>query len=118
MYQMRDELIRLKCGDPLYNDLDANGHVRTRCRGELSLSDAPWFQEAPAWNMYWLNLWVLHFGVDMFMQRASLGEDPRYTEAFQFFSRYAGQERSRHGTRRMVLVARRPRCRRPRPISR
>jgi hypothetical protein len=92
MYQMRDELIRLKCGDPLYNDLDVSGHVRTRCRGELSLSDAPWFQEAPTWNMYWLNLWVLHFGVDMFMQRASLGEDPRYTEAFQFFSRYAGRK--------------------------
>jgi hypothetical protein len=92
MYQMRDETIRLKCGDPLYNQLDATGQPQTRCRGEFSLSDSAWFQEAPAWNMYWLNLWTLHFGVDMFMQRAALLDDPRYLPAFQFFSRYAGKK--------------------------
>jgi hypothetical protein len=92
MYQMSDELRRFHCCDPLFNELDAQGNVCTRCRGELSLVDDPWFQEAAAWNMYWLNLWNLHFGVDMFMQRAAVFEQRQYEEGLVFFSRYAGHK--------------------------
>jgi hypothetical protein len=90
MYQMRGENERLKVGDPFYFTVDVGGEPLTRCRGELSVSESGWFQEAPVWNMYWMNLWVLHFGVDMFMVKNPVAEDARYEEGFRFFTRYGG----------------------------
>jgi hypothetical protein len=92
MYQMPDELTRFEKCNPLFNELDANGNVRTRCRGELSLAHQPWFTEAPVWNMYWLSLWNVHFGVDMFMQQGAVIDDAKNAPGFVFFSKYAGRK--------------------------
>jgi hypothetical protein len=95
MYQMRGEDARLKVGDPLYFTPDANGNPRTRCRGELSVSESGWFAEAPVWNTYWMNLWVLHFGVDMFMVKSPLAEDPRHREGLSSSAATAGSRMQR-----------------------
>jgi hypothetical protein len=75
-----------------------HGHaVRTRSEMDLTsckprdrnCKDA-WFTEAPAWNMYWSQLWALDRGLDMHNQTAVDVEDPRYAPAFAFYGEYAG----------------------------
>ena len=50
-----------------------------------------WFQEAPVWNLYWLNLWGLHFGLDILQHQTGAFED-RHREGFLFYSRYGGEK--------------------------
>jgi hypothetical protein len=49
-----------------------------------------WFREAPEWNMYWSQLWALDRGLDIHNQKDFDLENPDFTSAFQFFSKYAG----------------------------
>ena len=51
-----------------------------------------WFQEAPVWNLYWLNLWGLHFGLDILVHGREAFTNPAYRESFQFYARYGGQK--------------------------
>jgi hypothetical protein len=51
-----------------------------------------WFQEAPVWNMYWLNLWGLHFGLDIFQHGTDAFRDRRHDPGFIFYSRYGGRK--------------------------
>ncbi len=53
-----------------------------------------WFQEAPVWNMYWLNLWGLHFGLDIFQHGTEAFTEPAHRTGFLFYSRYGGEKDS------------------------
>jgi hypothetical protein len=64
--------------------------VAHRSRSEMDLNKLDWFAAAPAWNMYWTNLWDLHTGMDMHNILEEDLENPNFAEAFAFFSKYAG----------------------------
>ncbi|HWQ14632.1 MAG TPA: beta-galactosidase [Roseiflexaceae bacterium] len=64
--------------------------VAHRSRSEMDLNRLGWFAEAPVWNMYWTNLWNLHTGLDMHNIVEEDLSAPAFTEAFAFFSKYAG----------------------------
>jgi hypothetical protein len=66
-----------------------NGRA-VRARSEMDLNDRGWFTAAPLWNMYWTQLWGLHNGQDMHNQTDTDLSNPAYTEAFAFYSKYAG----------------------------
>lgn len=69
-----------------------------RSRSEMDLTNQGWFTEAPAWNMYWTNLWDLHTGMDMHNITNADLENPAYVETFTFFSKYAGYKDPRDST--------------------
>ena len=80
--------------------------VLIRTRGELDNTDSRgqnWFNAAPVWNVYWVGLWNLTYGTDIWDQLAPALEDERFVTAFEFVSRYAGyktpQSPPAHGSR-------------------
>ncbi|MCU0248428.1 MAG: hypothetical protein MUC42_17800, partial [Bryobacter sp.] len=46
----------------------------------------------PVWNMYWLNLWGLHFGLDILQHATHVLQDRAHEEGFRFYSRYGGEK--------------------------
>ncbi|MFB3827009.1 MAG: beta-galactosidase [Bryobacteraceae bacterium] len=90
-YQLNAELKMMEFLDPLINHRNANGEF-IRCRSEMDETHKGWFREAPVWNQYWLNLWVLHFGIDIQQNATEVLRDPRHREGFEFVSRYGGHK--------------------------
>jgi hypothetical protein len=89
-YQLNDEKDTMAFFDPLINHPES-GHL-IRCRSEMDETFKGWFQEAPVWNMYWLNLWGLHFGIDIFQHETQPLRNQAFTEGFRFYARYGGQK--------------------------
>jgi hypothetical protein len=90
-YQLSDEVRLYKVLDPLINHYDENGNI-CRARSEMDETDKGWFSEASSWNMYWLNLWCLTFGLDIFEHGVQSISNPVFDEGFRFFSKYAGEK--------------------------
>lgn len=91
-YQLNDETAMMAFFDPLINRVDASGNVQTRARSEQDEVFKGWFQENPVWNMYWLHVWNLHFGLDILLHQAPSFVDRRWDTGFAFFSEYAGRK--------------------------
>ncbi|MBN1674929.1 MAG: beta-galactosidase [Kiritimatiellae bacterium] len=93
MYQMPGEEKLLWLRDLRLQSAAGPGPV-IRLRGEFDHATgdpSAWFQEAPAWNMYWQCLWMLTYGVDIFnIRKEPLTDCAPYVEAFTFFTKYAG----------------------------
>lgn len=89
-YQLNDEKHLLAAFDPLINHPES-GHL-VRVRSEMSERDSGWFEEAPVWNMYWLNLWGLHFGLDIFQHETGAFENRAFDEGFRFYAKYGGRK--------------------------
>jgi len=90
-YQLNNERMMMAFLDPLINHPDKNGNF-IRCRSEMDEEHKGWFREAPVWNMYWLNLWALHFGLDIFQHKSVSLRDERLHEGFIFMSKYGGHK--------------------------
>lgn len=90
-YQLNDELKMIEFLDPLINRRNVNGEF-IRARSEMDETFKGWFREAPVWNQYWLNLWVLHFGIDIQQNAEDVLRDPRHAEGFAFVSKYGGHK--------------------------
>ncbi len=88
-YQLNDERNMMAFFDPLINHPE-NRHVRVRS-GMDEMSKG-WFQEAPVWNMYWLNLWGLHFGLDIFQHETEVFGNRAFDEGFRFYEKYGGRK--------------------------
>src|SRR5581483_6629908 len=78
-------------------ELDQGHAIRTRsemdltaCKGGGRTCKSAWFVEAPAWNMYWSQLWALDRGLDMHNQIDGDVENAGYAQAFGFYDKYAG----------------------------
>lgn len=89
-YQLNDEKFMMGFFDPLINHPESGKLLRVR--SEMDEMFKGWFQEAPVWNMYWLNLWGLHFGLDIFQHQTEAFADPAHHEGFHFYSRYGGHK--------------------------
>jgi len=89
-YQLNNEKNMLAIFDPLVNHPESGVFIRVR--SEMDEMFKGWFQEAPVWNMYWLNLWGLHFGLDIFQHQTEAFADPAHHEGFVFYSRYGGRK--------------------------
>jgi hypothetical protein len=76
--------------DPLINHPES-GVLVPRAQRWMRCSRG-WFQEAPVWNMYWLNLWGLHFGLDIFQHETEAFENPAFAEGFRFYAKYGGRK--------------------------
>lgn len=88
-YQLNNERDMMAFFDPLINHPES-GHL-IRARSEMDEMFKGWFQEAPVWNMYWLNLWGLHFGLDIFQhQTGAFTKENR--EGFEFYAMYGGEK--------------------------
>lgn len=90
-YQLNEEAKMMRFFDPLINRPNSNGQF-VRARSEMDETFKGWFQEAPVWNMYWLNLWGLHFGLDIFQHETEPLEDKRFDEGFIFYEKYGGRK--------------------------
>jgi hypothetical protein len=90
-YQLSDEMDMYRFLDPLINHFDPEGNI-IRARSEMDETHKGWFAEAPVWNMYWLNLWCLTFGLDELHQMTSSLKEPTFKEGFLFFNKYAGEK--------------------------
>ena len=115
-YQLNNEKDMMAFFDPLINHPESG--TLLRARSEMDEMFKGWFQEAPVWNAYWLNLWALHFGLDIFVHSADAVANPAYREGFEFFSRLRRREGCRDQSGRVVRFARRPGRGRPRALSR
>ena len=62
----------------LFRPADQSSRIGTliRARSEMDEMFKGWFQEAPVWNLYWLNLWGLHFGLDIFQHGTEAFKEP------------------------------------------
>jgi len=89
-YQLNNEKDMMAFFDPLINHPESGKLLRGR--SEMDEMFKGWFQEAPVWNAYWLNLWALHFGLDIFVHSADAVANPAYREGFEFFRDYAGEK--------------------------
>ena len=89
-YQLNHEKDMLAFLSPLINHPESGTLIRAR--SEMDEMFKGWFQEAPVWNMYWLNLWGLHFGLDIFQHQTEAIENRAFHEGFIFYSRYGGQK--------------------------
>ncbi|MCL5744615.1 MAG: beta-galactosidase [Acidobacteria bacterium] len=89
-FQLNNEKDMMAFFDPLINHPESGRLIRAR--SEMDEMFKGWFQDAPVWNAYWLNLWALHFGLDIFVHQRSAVADLKYREGFEFFSRYAGEK--------------------------
>jgi hypothetical protein len=87
-FQLNNEKDMMTFFDPLINHPESGQQLRAR--SEMDEMFKGWFQEAPVWNAYWLNLWGLHFGLDIFVHKQEAVQDPAYRDGFKFFSQYAG----------------------------
>ena len=76
-YQLNNEKDMMAFFDPLINHPESGKLIRAR--SEMDEMFKGWFQEAPVWNMYWLNLWGLHFGLDI-LQHQTNAFDRRHRE--------------------------------------
>ncbi|MDQ1296293.1 MAG: hypothetical protein QG611_271 [Bacteroidota bacterium] len=81
-----------------YNSLKAQlwkrnstGEFR-RFRSEMDETTNGWFRENHSQNMYWLNIFCLHYGLDILRMDCNLLQNPVYRPGFEFFSKYAGQK--------------------------
>jgi len=90
-YQLNAELEMMEFLDPIINHRNQNG-LFIRCRSEMDERHKGWFAEAPIWNQYWLNLWGLHFGLDILQHVTSAFDDPREHEGFAFYAKYGGRK--------------------------
>jgi len=63
-----------------------------RFRSEMDETTNGWFKENHSQNMYWLNIFCLHYGLDIFRMGCHLLENPVYRPGLDFFSKYAGQK--------------------------
>lgn len=89
-FQLNNEKDMLAWFDPLINHPESG--VLVRARSEMDEMFKGWFQEAPVWNMYWLNLWGLHFGLDIFQHETEAFENPAFAEGFRFYAKYGGRK--------------------------
>ena len=89
-YQLNNEKDMMAFFDPLINHPELGTPIRAR--SEMDEMFKGWFQEAPVWNAYWLNLWGLHFGLDIFVHGPDALTNPDYREGFEFYSRYGGEK--------------------------
>lgn len=89
-YQLNNERDMMAFFDPLINHPESGKLIRAR--SEMDEMFKGWFQEAPVWNLYWLNLWGLHFGLDILVHSREAFTNPAYRESFQFYGRYGGQK--------------------------
>ncbi len=89
-YQLNDEKNMMAFFDPLINHPDGERFLRVR--SEMDEMFKGWFQEAPVWNMYWLNLWGLHFGLDIFQHESEAFENRAFDEGFRFYAKYGGRK--------------------------
>ena len=89
-YQLNDERFMMAFFDPLINHPESGRLLRVR--SEMDEMFKGWFREAPVWNMYWLNLWGLHFGLDIFQHQTEAFKDRAYDEGFSFYARYGGHK--------------------------
>ncbi len=88
-YQLNNEKDMMAFFDPLINHPESGTLIRAR--SEMDEMFKGWFQEAPVWNLYWLNLWGLHFGLDILQHGADAFEEP-HREGFELYDRYGGQK--------------------------
>jgi hypothetical protein len=89
-YQLNNEKDMMAFFDPLINHPESGTLIRAR--SEMDEMFKGWFQEAPVWNMYWLNLWGLHFGLDILVHSPEAFLNPAFREGFEFYARYGGQK--------------------------
>ena len=89
-YQLNDEKFMMEFFDPLINHPESGKLLRVR--SEMDEMFKGWFQEAPVWNMYWLNLWGLHFGLDIFQHQTEAFTNPGFHEGFRFYAKYGGHK--------------------------
>jgi len=89
-YQLNHEKDMMAFFDPVINHPESGRLIRAR--SEMDEMFKGWFREAPVWNAYWLNLWALHFGLDIFVHGREAVQNPDYREGYEFFSRYAGEK--------------------------
>lgn len=89
-YQLNDERMMMELFDPLINHPGSGRFLRVR--SEMDETFKGWFQEAPVWNMYWLNLWGLHFGLDIFQHETAVFENRAFDEGFRFYAKYGGRK--------------------------
>jgi hypothetical protein len=89
-YELNDEKNMMAFFDPLINHPESGRQVRVR--SEMDEMFKGWFQEAPVWNMYWLNLWGLHFGLDIFQHETAAFENRAFDKGFRFYAKYAGRK--------------------------
>ncbi|MCX7013095.1 MAG: beta-galactosidase [Candidatus Sumerlaeota bacterium] len=89
-YQLNDEMSMFRFLDPIINHFDDKGRI-VRCRSEMDEMFKGWFQEAPLWNMYWLNLWCSTFGIDIFQHNTGAFSEDN-AEGFIFYDKYGGQK--------------------------
>jgi hypothetical protein len=90
-YQLNQETGMMAFLDPIINRPGENG-LFIRCRSEMDERHKGWFAEAPIWNQYWLNLWGLHFGLDVFQHQTDAFSDPRDFAGFEFYDKYGGRK--------------------------
>ena len=89
-YQLNNERDMMAFFDPLINHPESGTLIRAR--SEMDEMFKGWFQEAPVWNLYWLNLWGLHFGLDIFVHGREAHTNPAFRESFEFYARYGGEK--------------------------
>jgi len=63
-----------------------------RFRSEMDETTNGWFRENHSQNMYWLNIFCLHYGLDILRMDCNLLQNPVYRPGLEFFSKYAGQK--------------------------
>jgi hypothetical protein len=90
-YQLNEETKMMAFLDPIINQPGKDG-LFIRCRSEMDERHKGWFAEAPVWNQYWLNLWGLHFGLDIFQHETDAFQDPRDYEGYEIYDRYGGRK--------------------------
>ncbi|MBI4876160.1 MAG: hypothetical protein HY822_16105, partial [Acidobacteria bacterium] len=89
-FQLNNEKAMLAFFDPLINHPESGTLIRAR--SEMDEMFKGWFREAPVWNLYWLNLWGLHFGLDILQHQTEAFANPADHEGFLFYSRYGGEK--------------------------
>lgn len=89
-YQLNNEMDMIAFLDPVINHPNENGNF-IRARSEMDETHKGWFKENPLWNQYWLNLWGLHFGLDI-LQHETQAFAPQHEEGFLLYERYGGRK--------------------------
>ncbi len=89
-FQLNNEMDMFAFLDPIMNHPNENGHF-VRVRSEMDESFKGWFQENELWNQYWLNVWGLTFGLDIFQHETNV-ISKKNEEGFLFYAKYGGQK--------------------------
>jgi hypothetical protein len=91
-YQQNDELEKLSWLMPALNSKHKGGYLRGRSDFGIYASQTGYWLAHPARNTFALFAYMIHWGMDWSDQMPTTIKESRYTPAFDFLNKYAGEK--------------------------